>query len=95
MLVIGACVSSSEADKETAKLWFDQLEEIAFGPEMVSSAQYAGRAERLDCLQTMYFACLIQTWEGSNVAKRRIRQSRFSALLTGRECSCPCTLFIY
>ncbi|KAL2783800.1 hypothetical protein BJX66DRAFT_344628 [Aspergillus keveii] len=83
MLVIGACVSSSEADKQTAKLWFDRLEEIAFGPELVSSVQYAGRAkERLDCLQTMYFACLIQTWEGSNVAKRRIRQSRFSTLLT-------------
>ncbi|KAL2868891.1 uncharacterized protein BJX67DRAFT_379826 [Aspergillus lucknowensis] len=53
MLVIGACVSSHEADKETAKLWFDRLEAIAFSPELVSSAQNAGPAERLKCLQTM------------------------------------------
>lgn len=91
MVVIGACVSSDESDKQRAKLWLDRVEELAFedggfdadsisGPSPRSNCQT--RSKRLECLQAMYFVCLFQNWEGSNEAKRRIRRLRFSTAVT-------------
>ncbi|KAE8330279.1 hypothetical protein BDV39DRAFT_202084 [Aspergillus sergii] len=80
MVIIGACVSPNAPDNEMAKLWFDRVEDIAFSLD-TTDPQYLGRPEKLECLQAMYFVCLIQTWEGSPASKRRIRQSRFPSLL--------------
>jgi hypothetical protein len=83
MVVIGACVSPHAPDNESAKLWFDIVEETAFTHEL-SNEQYLDQSKKLECLQAIYFVCLIQTWEGSKEAKIRIRQSRFASVLMVR-----------
>lgn len=86
MVIIGACLSPHESDHETAKLWFNGVEEMAFNDEWIREDPMSGplrrsetgaaRRKRLQLLQSVYLVCLFQNWEGSDEAKRRIRRYR-------------------
>ncbi|KAJ5884876.1 Zinc finger C2H2 type domain containing protein [Penicillium taxi] len=87
MAILGSCFSSS-TDSQSAKLWFDCVEEMVFDDESMQEEHLNIIAGGDTCdqmsfemLKAAYFVCLFQNWEGSGNAKRRIRRHRFSTVV--------------
>lgn len=87
MVLIGASVSPDECDRTPAKIWLDMAEEVVFGDEWLfegnelpldTAEEIAAGWKRLEALQAAYNLCVLQTWEGSAEAFRRIRRHRFT-----------------
>ncbi|OAP55566.1 hypothetical protein AYL99_10539 [Fonsecaea erecta] len=91
MSLIGACVSSDPTDTESAKKWFNCVEEMVFDDEdfcddAPTGLSYAAsdlrwRRRKVRALQASYMVCLFQNWEGTTSSKRRIRRQRFSMVI--------------
>lgn len=90
MALLGACLSPVKGDRESAVVWLDPVEEWVFSapefnddPLQTQVYNEAGTFlhERLDALRTAYCVILLQTWEGSETAKRRTRRSRYTDII--------------
>lgn len=93
MLVIGACLSPYPDDANTARMWLDCVEELAFSdrsfreefspaPTPAILDQYLERRKkRLECIQTAYLVCSLQKREGSTEARNRVRRYRHATLV--------------
>ncbi|KAJ5951525.1 uncharacterized protein N7479_009938 [Penicillium vulpinum] len=89
MILIGACVSPDTSHKESAKIWFDCIEEGAFSDDSLyrqtTGDPRSSRTPILDGpimqavqgLQTAYAICVLQNWEGSAQSKRRVPKFRY------------------
>ncbi|KAJ9361792.1 transcriptional regulator family: C2H2 zinc finger and Fungal Specific TF [Paecilomyces variotii] len=91
MVVLGACTSPDIAHRKIAGFWFDIVEELVFTSPLLDfecSRSYSCDCNRpvsrkkLQALQGAYCVCLYQNWDGSDKAKRRIRNQRFTVLVT-------------
>ncbi|RDW65771.1 Zn(II)2Cys6 transcription factor [Aspergillus mulundensis] len=89
MCLIGACMSSLDADHQSAKRFLDVIEELIFSnPLFMESPRLGSTDENLlqtrdnvQILQAMCFMCLLQKWEGSIQAKLRMQRHRFTAFV--------------
>ncbi|GIZ43400.1 hypothetical protein CKM354_000662800 [Cercospora kikuchii] len=90
MALLGACLSPVAGHRESALLWLDPVEEWVFSaPELTddplqteNSVQNSAKLqERLDALRAAYCVILLQTWEGTEAAKRRARRSRYTDII--------------
>jgi Fungal specific transcription factor domain len=91
MVIIGACLSTSEYDRSSAKIWLCGVEEMVFNDERLSEDSFtrttaktqtqSQRKQYLEVLQAAYFVCLFQNWEGTFQSKRRIRHRRYNTLV--------------
>jgi hypothetical protein len=91
MVVLGACTSRDTSHRKIAGFWFDIVEELVFTSPLLeedTTKPYSPKRnapvsrKRLQVLQGAYCVCLYQNWEGPDRAKRRIRNQRFSVLVT-------------
>ncbi|KAJ9288569.1 transcriptional regulator family: C2H2 zinc finger and Fungal Specific TF [Paecilomyces variotii] len=91
MVVLGACTSPDIAHRKIAGFWFDIVEELVFTSPLLDfecSRSYSCDCNRpvsrkkLQALQGAYCVCLYQNWDGSDKAKRRIRNQCFTVLVT-------------
>lgn len=90
MALIGACMSPDNSDRESALFWLDYVEEWVFSsasfnddplpcdPQDVTNPVLQ---DRLDAMRAAYCAILLQTWEGTEEAKRRARRSRYTDII--------------
>lgn len=83
MSLLGACTSASPQDSREARSLLDLAEEVVFQhipfPETVHCEPKSAieTRRRVNILQASYFMCIMQKWEGNDVAKQRIRRQRF------------------
>ncbi|PVH69095.1 hypothetical protein DL98DRAFT_578517 [Cadophora sp. DSE1049] len=93
MVLIGAHMSTSPNDSSSARAWMDIAEEEVFAhPSLNGATQDAfdgdsgdsevSLRERLGALQSAFLLCVLQTWEGSNDAKTRIRSHQYPKVIT-------------
>ncbi|GAD92349.1 hypothetical protein PVAR5_0940 [Paecilomyces variotii No. 5] len=91
MVVLGACTSRDVDHRKVAGFWFDIVEELVFTSPLLDfdcdgsspwSCNRPGSRKQLQALQGAYCVCLYQNWDGSDKAKRRIRNQRFTVLVT-------------
>ncbi|KAH7080864.1 hypothetical protein FB567DRAFT_114394 [Paraphoma chrysanthemicola] len=92
MVVLSTSYSSDVKIRELARCWADIVETMVFTDEFFGSAtkysalNVACLEERLRALQAGLAICVYQVFEGSSIAKRRARRSRFSDIVDmGRE----------
>lgn len=90
MALIGACMSPDQSDRESALFWLDYVEEWVFSsanfnddplpcdPQDVTNPVLQ---DRLDAMRAAYCVILLQTWEGTEEAKRRARRSRYTDII--------------
>jgi hypothetical protein len=89
VVLIGAFMSSDPQDKVTARRWLDPAEELVFQDEWLS-----GEAEnwqnddsnerlrsKLKTLQAALLICVLQNWEGTVAARRRVRQRQYASVI--------------
>ena len=97
MALLGACLSPLPADRESAKFWFDPVEELVFNDESTYNLMKAAelsdgdRALRpmIQAIQASYAICVLQTWEGQDVAATRIRRQRHGMVVSAaRQLMC-------
>ncbi|KAL4913864.1 hypothetical protein BDW62DRAFT_156482 [Aspergillus aurantiobrunneus] len=93
MLMIGACLSPHPEDANTARMWLDCVEELAFSdssfreetdtvlPSSVLDQYIERKKKRLECIQTAYLVCSLQKREGSSEARARIRRYRHATMV--------------
>lgn len=90
MVVIGACLSTMPEDCTLAGVVFDAIEDAVFSNEVFSSdltpasehcSDFKGHMDQLEILLAAYCVCLYQTWEGSKIAKRRVRRERYNQII--------------
>jgi hypothetical protein len=94
VVLIGAFMSSEPQDKVTARQWLDPAEELVFEDEWLSG-EAADRHDdesndrlrsKLKTLQAALLICVLQNWEGTATARRRIRQRQYpSVIAVGRS----------
>lgn len=93
MVVLGACTSRDVNHRNVAGFWFDVVEELVFTSPLLdfdcdgSSPWACNRPvnrKQVQALQGAYCVCLYQNWDGSDKAKRRIRNQHFTVLVTVR-----------
>ncbi|KAL3476682.1 hypothetical protein BJX99DRAFT_258232 [Aspergillus californicus] len=97
MALVGACVSSDVIDHESARMWFNCVEELVFIDEDFNSdlsfspsSDISKYRYKIQALQAAYIVCLYQNWEGDDASKRRVRRNRFATLVsTARDLSIP------
>lgn len=84
--LMGAFMSTNEADVEEARNWLDIAERYVFsdallclGPADIQQQTY--QVPPLKIVQAGYIMCLVQNWEGDDLAKRRIRQQRLAMVV--------------
>lgn len=90
MILIGASISSEEADCLNARVWYDIAEEIVFENKLLydssdPSPHFSDKAtpltrERLSAVQAAYYVCNLQHWEARQSSGRRIQRRRHSIL---------------
>ncbi|KAH6665498.1 hypothetical protein B0J14DRAFT_606223 [Halenospora varia] len=88
MVLLGASVSPNSRDLEMGRQWFDRAEHIAF-QELATHQKAASsnsqtwplEIEKPAALQAAFFACCLQTFEGGNVGKKRVRRHRYNLLV--------------
>lgn len=99
LTAVGACISPEPLDFETAKYFFNCVEEMVFtdpdvstdyGSASASGQEFdpAGDRAKIQTLQAAYMVCLYQNWEGSDTSKGRIRRYRFSTVVSVRLQTC-------
>ncbi|KAL4908463.1 hypothetical protein BDW74DRAFT_100969 [Aspergillus multicolor] len=89
MCLIGACMSSLDADRQLAKRFLDIVEELIFSnPLFMESPRLGSMNENLlqtrvniQILQATCFMCLLQKWEGNIQAKLRMQRHQFTAFV--------------
>ena len=77
MTVIGSCY----INLEDARYWFDVVEDLVFN-ELQSTSNRQQPHRRVQNIQAAYLTCVYQTWEGGEIARTRIRRSRFRDIVT-------------
>ncbi|KAK4077028.1 transcriptional regulator family: Fungal Specific TF [Trichoderma aggressivum f. europaeum] len=84
LALIGACVSKYPNDVQNARKWLEPVEKLVFSLPWLSRETQGSRADptltryaKLRILQTVILMCALQTWEGSEKSKERIRKFRF------------------
>ncbi|KAL7906992.1 hypothetical protein GGI35DRAFT_482358 [Trichoderma velutinum] len=82
--LIGACVSKCPIDAQNARKWLEPVERLVFALPWLSREAQGSQADpaltrytKLRILQTAILVCALQTWEGSDKAKERIRKLRY------------------
>lgn len=81
MAVTGARHSPLSDDREDAWSLFDAVERLAFF-FLQSQMDGASVDERIQHIQAAFLACIYQTWDGSLMARKRIRNVQFNVLVT-------------
>jgi hypothetical protein len=89
MALIGACVSPDASDRKNARVWFNSVEELAFGEDDLGTISKPQGTEsgtesyvhRLRVLQAAYAVCLYQNWEGDDASKCRVRRHRYTSVV--------------
>jgi hypothetical protein len=87
MVLLAASYSSDPIMRELARYWADAVETVVFADEyfgsatMFSALNAACLERRLRALQAGHAMCIYQTFEGSPVARRRARRSRFNEVV--------------
>ncbi|KAM0251714.1 hypothetical protein ACHAQJ_008035 [Trichoderma viride] len=84
MVLIGACVSKDAQDAKYARKWLDRAERLIFELPWLSQDNHNNQTDhpltrntKLRLLQTTIIMCALQTWEGSDKAKTRVRKLRY------------------
>ncbi|KAL6824541.1 hypothetical protein J3E69DRAFT_381370 [Trichoderma sp. SZMC 28015] len=84
LVLIGACVSKNPNDAQNARKWLEPVERLVFALPWLSRETQGSQADptltrytKLRILQTAVLMCALQTWEGSEKAKERIRKLRY------------------
>ncbi|KAK3045941.1 hypothetical protein LTR09_012533 [Extremus antarcticus] len=88
MALLGACVSCDDGDVSKARQWLDPVEELIFAHPWLSkdkspdvSESVHLRLTKLRMLQTALLICVLQTWEGTEAARLRVRELRYTRLV--------------
>lgn len=87
MIIIGACLSPSKQDNETARIWLDSCEELIFSHKCfradgaIPNDDDVERREKIQCMQASYLVCSLQKREGSLEAQARIRRHRHASMV--------------
>lgn len=88
MALTGALMSSQSQDLMDARLWLDATEQLVFrspwlsGEEVMSSQDVErSHLKEIRTLQSAVLICVLQVWEGTKTAKKRIRQRRYSSVV--------------
>lgn len=94
MTLLGACASPEPADHEAARMWLNAVEEVIFTDyhaciDNLRRQEYRDNSmnltsRMLHALQAAHGICILQTWEGTNASKQRIRRCRFSTVVAVR-----------
>lgn len=84
LVLIGACVSKCPNDARNARKWLEPVERLVFAMPWLSRETQGSQADstltryaKLRILQTAILVCALQTWEGSEKSKERIRNLRY------------------
>ncbi|KAH7087714.1 hypothetical protein FB567DRAFT_352456 [Paraphoma chrysanthemicola] len=92
LVLLAASYSSNADTRELARYWADIVEEVVYTDEYFGSASLysalnaACLERRLRVLQAGLAVCVYQTFEGSSIARRRARRTRFGEIVDmGRE----------
>lgn len=96
MTLFGACLSPRKTENDFARLLLNCVEEAVFAKSSMSPDSIPGNLgsanrsvvdrSRIQSLQAMYLVCVLQNWEGTNGAKRRIRRYRYMTVITVSFC---------
>jgi hypothetical protein len=101
MALMGAVLSPYHGDRENALSWLDFVEEwifsdpnfrddtLPFDPQDVTNPELQ---LCLDALKTAYLCIVLQTWEGTEEAKRRARRSRYTDIIGAYRSLCSKTI---
>lgn len=88
MIIIGACLSPDEVDRQASKKWLDSVEEFIFCQVYFRSDREllmdrpVQRKEIVQCMQAAYLVSSLQKREGSVEAQARIRRHRHASMVT-------------
>ncbi|KAI0101169.1 hypothetical protein F4814DRAFT_432445 [Daldinia grandis] len=87
MVLLGAVMSPFPQHREQGRLLLDSAENALFGSKVFCCEGYRNVDEvhnsgAVATFQAAYFICIMQKWEGNEVAKQRIRRYRFTTLVS-------------
>ncbi|KAI2780875.1 hypothetical protein F4815DRAFT_104246 [Daldinia loculata] len=87
MVLLGAVMSPFLQHREQGRLLLDSAENAIFSSKIFDCDGYTDVDEvhnsgAVATFQAAYFICIMQKWEGNEVAKQRIRRYRFTALVS-------------
>ncbi|KAI0850816.1 hypothetical protein F5Y00DRAFT_232137 [Daldinia vernicosa] len=87
MILLGAVMSPFPHHREQGRLLLDSAENAIFSSKIFDCEGYKDVDEvhnsgAVATFQAAYFICIMQKWEGNEVAKQRIRRHRFTALVS-------------
>lgn len=85
MVLIGACLSPSSEEHETARILLDSCEELVFSHKCFRGdgaiSKDVERRDMIQCMQASYLMCSLQKREGSLEAQARIRRYRHASMV--------------
>ena len=85
MVIIGACLSPSGEEHETARILLDSCEELVFNHKCFrvdgAISKDVERRDMIQCMQASYLVCSVQKREGSLEAQARIRRYRHASMV--------------
>jgi hypothetical protein len=88
LALTGALMSPEPQDLVDARLWLDAAEHLVFRipwlsgeREMTEDEMESYHLEQLRALQSAMLICVLQVWEGTETAKKRIRQRRYNSVV--------------
>lgn len=94
MAVLGACLSPDSNDCVRVMAWLTPVEEAVFANDImcddfiVASPNLVGDEtiiwDKLKALYAAYFICIAQNWEGSKEGRQRVRNDRYSRIVSVR-----------
>ncbi|KAJ5323467.1 hypothetical protein N7476_002067 [Penicillium atrosanguineum] len=88
MVLIGACLSPSNEEHETARILLDSCEELIFNHKCFTVdgaiSNDVGRRDMIQCMQASYLVCSLQKREGNLEAQARIRRHRHASMVAHR-----------
>jgi hypothetical protein len=89
MAVIGACASPHESDRAGAHHWRNYVEEMAFAELGAHGVSHLDGTLSIDdlrallrSLQAAFAVCMYQIWEGTRFDTDRVRQQRYTIMVT-------------
>ncbi|KAG5655193.1 hypothetical protein KAF25_010927 [Fusarium avenaceum] len=92
MTVLGACLSPDSNDCVRVMAWLTPVEEAVFANDImyddfiVASPNLVGDEtiiwDKLKALYAAYFICIAQNWEGSKEGRQRVRNDRYSRIVS-------------
>ncbi|KAH7068026.1 hypothetical protein BKA63DRAFT_104296 [Paraphoma chrysanthemicola] len=95
MVLIGASISSEEADRLNARAWFDITEQVVFENELLYTGPMASSGtteggisisrDKLGAVQAAFYVCCLQHWEARETCGRRIQKYRHNVLAVAAE----------